>query len=667
VYQSDAFPAEQKGRIFMANIHEHAILSDVLKKSGSGFVAQHGDELLMANNAQWVGFSMEVGPDGGLYVLDWHDADICGKEVLNGETGRIYRVMPTENLAQNWLGRFDDLNTMSDLKLASFQTNRSDWHARRARVILQNRANKGKIDPQAIDELQNILKTSSNSDYRLRALWSLHVTHNFEVGQLQNLLSDSDEYMRSWAIQLLCEDKKPSEGAVTAFVKMAKEDKSPVVRLYLASALQRMNEKSAWEIASELAQHKEDSQDHNLPKMIWFGLEPLVKVKPKASLELLKNAKIDLIANYIARRLVDANEHELLASYLKKNTQNMVPILEGMRDGLDERIDVKAPKNWKLVAKKLTLKKGEVAKLASIISQRFGETDATQNNLSLLKSITSTIIQRKEALNYLASAKRIELKNELPNLFNQIPLRIDVISAIANYNEDHLGALIISNYKTLTLEEKRRAIETLSSRPKYGWQLTQALKNKTIPKSDIPAYTARQLLRVVGSGFIEYWGPIEQEQSLEKAYIKYRNILTPTAILEANSKKGEVVFQKSCGSCHKMYGNGGNIGPELTGSNRANLDYFLFNVLNPSGEIQEDYKLVVVTTRDGRTYSGNVIAENDRQVSMRIVGKEVSKINKSDIQSREVMPSSLMPVGILETIQENEVLDLVKYMQTMKK
>jgi putative heme-binding domain-containing protein len=610
---------------------------------------------------------MEVGPDGGLYVLDWHDADICGKEVLNGETGRIYRVMPTDNLAENWAGRFDDLNTFSDLKLVSFQTNSSDWHARRARVILQNRAGKGTIGQQAIDELQNILKNNSNIDYRLRALWSLHVTHNFAAGQLESLLSDSDEYIRSWAIQLLCEDKNPSEKAMAEFIKMAKEDKSPVVRLYLASAMQRMNEQSAWKIASELAQHKEDSDDHNLPKMIWFGLEPLVKANPKAGLELLKNTKINMISNYIARRLMDANEHELLVTYLEKNMQNIVPILEGMRDGLDERIDLKAPKNWNAVSKNLKLRKGEVAKLASLISQRFGETDATQNNLALLKNKNSSILQKKEALNYLAAAKRVELKNELPNLFNQSPLRMDVISAIANFNEDNLGALIVSNYKTLSLVEKRRAIETLSSRPKYGWQLTQALKNQTIPKSDIPAYTARQLLRVVGSGFIEYWGPIEQEQSLEKAYIKYRNILTPSAILEANATKGEIVFQKSCGSCHKMYGNGGNIGPELTGSNRANLDYFLFNVLNPSGEIQDDYKLVVITTRDGRTYSGNVIAENDRQVSMRIVGKDVSKINKSEIQSREVMPSSLMPVGILETIQENEVLDLVKYMQAMKK
>ncbi len=667
VYQSDAFPAEQKGRIFMANIHEHAVLSDILSKSGSGFIAHHGDELLLANNAQWVGFSMEVGPDGGLYVLDWHDASICGIEVLNGETGRIFRVMPNENLAQNWKGRFDDLNLFSDRQLILLQLNTSDWHSRRARVILQNRGSKGKIDPTAIEELQNILKNNSNPDFRLRAMWTLHVTNNFESHQLENLLLDKDEYLRSWAIQLLCEDKSPSEAALTEFVKMAKDDKSPVVRLYLASALQRINSTSAWKIAGELSNHGEDSEDHNLPKMIWFALEPLVKANPKAGLDLLKNCHLNMIANYIARRLIDANEHELLVSYIEKSTKNLPSILEGMRDGLEDRFDIKAPKNWNSAYQKLTLQKGQIPKLAKLIAQRFGDTDASQNNLSTLKNKQASISLRKEALNTLASGKRVELKKEIPNLFNEIAIRPEVIVAIANYDEESFGALIIANYNSLTVLEKRRAIETLSSRPKYGGQLTQALKKQAIPRSDIPAYTARQLLRVVGSGFIEYWGPIEQEQSLEKAYIKYRNILTPNALNKASAIKGNVVFQKSCGSCHKMYGNGGNIGPELTGSNRSNLDYILFNVLNPSGEIQEDYKLVVVTTRDGRTYSGNVIGENDRQVTMRIVGKESTKINKSDIQSRETMATSLMPVGILETIKENEVLDLVKFLQTKKK
>ena len=104
VYQSDAFPDSQQGRLFMANIHEHAVLSDVLTRKGSGFTARHGEDFLLANNAQWVGFSLEIGPEGALYVLDWHDADICGADVLNKETGRIFRIMPKQSAAERVAG-----------------------------------------------------------------------------------------------------------------------------------------------------------------------------------------------------------------------------------------------------------------------------------------------------------------------------------------------------------------------------------------------------------------------------------------------------------------------------------------------------------------------------------------------------------------------------------
>ena len=142
VYQSDAFPASQHGRIFMANIHEHAVLSDVLERKGSGFTAHHGDDFVLANNAQWIGFSVEVGPDGAVYVLDWHDSDICGTDVLHKETGRIFRIVPTRSLADQWPGRYADLGRMSDAQLVALQTSPSDWHARRARVVLQTRAAK---------------------------------------------------------------------------------------------------------------------------------------------------------------------------------------------------------------------------------------------------------------------------------------------------------------------------------------------------------------------------------------------------------------------------------------------------------------------------------------------------------------------------------------------
>lgn len=669
VYQSDAFPAEHKGRIFMANIHEHAVLSDILQKRGSGFVAKHGDELLMANNAQWVGFSMEVGPDGGLYVLDWHDADICGKEVINGETGRVFRIMPKESLAQQWEGRYSDLTKMSDKQLVALQTSPSDWHARRARVILQARATKNALDKEAVGDLRTIFETNSNADYRLRAMWGLFITNNLPGTELLKSLSDTDEYIRAWAIQLLCEDKAPSDEAKSMFVKMSKDDTSPIVRLYLTSAVQRIDEESAWKILENLSKHAEDTEDHNLPKMIWFGLEPLVKNNPQRALELASQTKLPLIAKYVARRLVDANNPEsvvkTLAAFSSLSPANSVGLLEGMRDGLEGRFDLKAPANWPAVYNKLRQSQGEKAQLALQIAQRFGDTEATQKFMATLKNKNAPVAQRQQAIQALAARKRGELADEIPALLNDSKLRLEAIRAIAEYDKEPLAKLLISKYKDLNPTEKQQAIQTLSSRPKYGWQLTQALKNQTVPKRDVPPYAARQLLRVVGSGFIEVWGPIEQEPSLEKAYSKYQRMITDKAVAAADATKGEVVFQRTCGSCHKMYGKGGNIGPDLTGSNRASLDYLLFNVLNPSGEIQDDYKLVVVTTRDGRTYSGNVVSENERQLTMRVVGQDAVVVNKSAIQSREVMPTSLMPVGLFDALSEAEVLNLVKYLRTV--
>lgn len=664
IYQSDAFPEEQQGRLFMANIHEHAVLSDILNPNGSGFTASHGEDFMMANNAQWIGFSMEIGPEGGVYVLDWHDADICGKDVVHKETGRVFRIMPENSLAKDWPGRYKDLNLLSDLALVELQLNSSDWHARRARLILQNRAVKSSIDGKAVERLKKLLEKESNQDYRLRALWAMHVSGSIGTQDLTKLLSDNDQYIRAWAIQLLSEDKELSISTLARLIEMAKLEKSAVVRMYLAASLQRINESDRWEIAEALVKYADDADDPNIPFMLWFGIEPLVSKDPAKALTIASKSQIPMVTNHISRRLVDADLLEELTAYLGSSNDNKLDLLKGMLDGMEGRVDIKEPSNWAKTYGQLKSDE-ELAAISLSIAQYFGNAAAATEMLALLKNDRAPIGERKGAIKSLSAQQRKELIDQLPALLDDTDLRIDVIRAIASYDRRNLGQLLLKKYDSFSTSEKQEAIQTLSSRSAYGRLLASAIKNEAISRKDIPAYIAIQLRRVVGNGFVEIWGPIDQLSGNKKTdYEKYQRLITDKAIANASAQNGKGVFERTCAPCHKMYNEGGDIGPNLTGSNRTNTAYLLGNIIEPSGVIQDDYKLVVITTRDGRTYSGNVIEENDRQVTMRIVGQEPIKVSKSDIQSREVTEKSMMPEGLLKNLSDEEVLDLVAFLKT---
>src|SRR5680860_322854 len=353
IYQSDAFPADQQGRLFMANIHEHGVLSDILTPKGSGFIASHGDDFMMANNAQFVGFSMEIGPAGDLYVLDWHDADICGDDVLNKDTGRVFRIAPEKSLADNWKGRFEDLNKMTDIELVELQLSKSNWHARRARVILQYRAVQKALEGPAVSRLNDLLAKDKNEDVRLAALWTLWITNNIGADKMVSLLADNYEYVRGWAIQFLVEDGQPSAKAMQTMTALAKNEPSPVVRRYLAGALQRIDKGDRWDIASALIQYQEDADDHNIPLMLWFGIEPLIADQPEKALVLAKQSEIPSLVQKIARRLVDGNKMEPLIDVLGEKSNVQTDLLNGMLAGMEGNAELKEPSNWSATYKRL--------------------------------------------------------------------------------------------------------------------------------------------------------------------------------------------------------------------------------------------------------------------------------------------------------------------------
>ena len=664
VYQSDAFPPEHHGRLFMANIHEHAVLSDVLETKGSGFVASHGDDFLLANNAQWIGFSIEIGPEGALYVLDWHDADICGKDVHDKDTGRIFRITPETSLAEEWPRRYDDLRERTDVELAELQASPSDWHARRARLVLQYRATQRTIDQNARAALEAMYNGHADADIRLKAMWALHVSGELTNQQLIDALENRDAYIRAWAIQLLTEDGTPDEAVIHRFTRMAARDRSPVVRKYLSAALQRIEMADRWQLAQSLMAREEDANDHNIPKMIWFGIEPLIAADADRAASLTEGSEIPLVTEFIARRLIDADAMQPLFDALASYPQARTHLLQGMQSGLEGRSDLETPEGWAEVYEVLKSDK-QNARRALEVAQLFGDAEASRTMMATLQDDSASNEERLAALQGLASNQWPPLADVLPALLDDADLRIEALRAIAAFDVEMLGEEVLANYDGFSTTEKTEAVMALASRPRYGWMLTEALKQGDIPRSDVPAYAARQMRRVVGNGFVEVWGPIDQlSVDRQAAYTAYETLLSDEAIAAADVPNGEVVFSQTCGACHVMYDEGGILGPDLTGSNRTNLDYILSNILNPSEVIQDDYKMVVITTRDGRTYLGNITAENERQLTLRSVGQDALVLNKSDIQTREVSNASLMPEGLLETLTDQQVIDLIAYLRS---
>jgi len=300
-YLADVFPEKYRDQLFMCNIHEHAVLIDYMVPKGSSFIGKHGDDFLMANDLAWVGFSVEIGPDGGVYILDWHDQNICGNEIKFANSARVYRIMPKGVKGPKPF----DLEKLSDLELVELQNHSNDWYVRQSRTILQHRALTGELHSEKVHQkLLKMLADAPKVAKCLRALWALHCTGGINQKYALSLLDDSEEYIRAWTVQLLTEEKKPSATVRDKFAQMAKLEKSPVVRLYLASALQRLPYNQRWDILEALSRHSQDREDNNIPRMLWLALEPMVLEFPQKALSLAAQSELPRLQEFTPRRLL---------------------------------------------------------------------------------------------------------------------------------------------------------------------------------------------------------------------------------------------------------------------------------------------------------------------------------------------------------------------------
>jgi putative membrane-bound dehydrogenase-like protein len=671
VYLGGAFPADFRNNVFMCNVHGHRINRDILKRNGSGYTASHGKDFMLSADPWFMGVTLRSGPDGSVFVSDWSDTGECHTYKPHTDNGRIFKI----SYGTPDRGRVD-LTKKTDDELVKFQASRNEWEVRHARRLLQERAAAPGWRGDAVHRALRAMLESTNRDVpqRVRAVWALHVTGGLDSKQILTLLADPNEHIRAWSIQLLCENGKPPAEALAKFAQLARSDPSPVVRLYLASALQRIPERDGWTVAEGLLSH-DDSADPNLPLMDWYGIEPLVVADPARALRLAVDAKIPLVRRFIARRAaddaVDRGEKGDLTSWASAVASAREParvdLLSGARDGLRGRKSMKMPDGWPAVYTELFRStNGEIREQTTVLALIFGDTQAVADLKQKVRTSKVPAGERVAALEALVEHRAPELVPLLHDSLHDEALRGAAIRGLAAVPHETTPALLLAIYPKLTADERHDAVATLASRKEYALALLDAVAKNIVPRGDVSAYAARQMFafgdRRVSDRLKEVWGDIRDTAPQKREQLaRYKRMLTPAYLKVADLGNGRLVFSKTCQSCHKLFGEGGTIGPDLTGSNRSDLDYLLSNVIDPSAEVGRDYKMSVVTLHNERVITGIVVERTPARLVVQTATERVTVVGE-DVDTVKDSALSIMPDGQLDALSREQVRDLIAYL-----
>lgn len=301
IYQGDNWPKQYRGQMFMCNTHGRRVNVNVLERKGVGYVGKAAPDFLHANQPWFRGTELKYGPDGGVYITDWTDHGEChDNDGVHRTSGRIYKVVygTPKKLPANF-----DLSKLKDLDLLGAQFGENAWHARHARRILMERdAARVKVNIYAADQYDY---DKMPTHHQLRWNWIGHQLGLMDHSDYIELLKEKSEHHRAWAIRFAVDDPKAkvSTKVFNLFVKHAKTDTSGLVRLTLASALQRLPIEKRWELATALAKRAEDASDPVQPLMIWYGIEPAVAKDRVKALKLAKATTLPKLRRFIAQRI----------------------------------------------------------------------------------------------------------------------------------------------------------------------------------------------------------------------------------------------------------------------------------------------------------------------------------------------------------------------------
>lgn len=685
IYQGDNWPEAYRDKLYTLNFHGRRVNREILVRHGSGYAGRHDGDVLLAGDPWFRGIDLGYGPDGGVFLLDWSDTGECHNATgVHRGSGRIFKVTHGEAVRRGPA----DLAAADDRELVAAQAHANAWFGRQARLELAERRARGRNLAPAVAELQQAFATAPTSTRALRALWALHSLEAAPPEFLRAQLRHPAEQVRTWAVRLLTEawpldtvlsarparpEATPEPALLAEFVQRAREETSGLVRLALASTLQRLPPRLREPLATALVGRAEDAGDHNLPLLVWYGLIPLGETAAASLARVGAAAALPVTRRLIARRLAEDIETQpgplnaLLAAAAARSPDFQRDIVAGLGEGLAGWRRATRPAAWPALAARLETA-GDAALVRRVreLNVLFGDGRALDEMRTLALDPKADLAARRAALAALIEARPPDLRALCEQLLRVRFLNLVAARGLATFDDPALGARIAGAYTGFHPTDRPALIDLLVTRPAFAAALLAQIPAGRMARSDLTAYHVRQIRGFddpeLNAQLDQVWGGWRKPAADKQAFIAaVKAELTPARLAGAELRQGRVLFRALCASCHTLYGDGGALGPDLTGAGRDNLDYLLEHIADPGAVVTADYRMTVVRLQDGRVLNGFVAARTARTLTIQgPAGPQV--VERAEVVSQEESRQSVMPEGLLEALTPAQRRDLLGYL-----
>ncbi|MBS0027002.1 PVC-type heme-binding CxxCH protein [Chitinophaga sp. 22321] len=673
VYEGDLLPAVFRNQMIHGEPGHNVVRSYPVKKNGAGYTAVI-ENILESGTDQWFRPSdVSVAPDGSLFVADWYDPGVGGHQVADLDRGRVFRIAPagsTYKIKPPVLN--DAAGAVAALKNPNLSTRYLAW------TKLYS------MGARAEKELL-AMYNDTNPRYRARALWLLSKLPN-GAGYIQTALRDKDEDIRITAI-------RAAKESGVSYGNLLVTDTSAAVRRQALLSMYHSREADMpanWALLAAQYDGKDRwylealgiAADGNWDACFnaWRKLPPN-KQLPEADHDIVWRARtaaaLPMLASLIEQHNSDPMLHKrYFRAFDFYPAAESTPVLLGLLKGdHPQQATINALAFLQLDASAVPKTSAMTALLNSSLKAFSGHMEFVELVLKYhLRDQNETLLQmakdtRNGELQGYAMKTLLQCGGQ-PLVLKSMgrkdsAVTFTLVEAIGKAqdrtNRELLSVIMRNNVYPLAL--RQQAARNLG----HGWEgyadLWNMVERKSMP-ADLDTVARAVLTHAwrqdIKAKAVAHYEPAAAHHDLKP--------VDQLVTLKGDISGGKKVFVSYCATCHLAGNTGVNFGPALSEIGSKLTKSALYDaIIQPDAGISFGFEGYFFTMKDGSQVLGYAAGETDEEVDVRTAGGQGVKLKKKEIASRKAYEHSLMPTGLATAMPQQELVNLVEYLASLKK